>query len=65
MCICLRGERQEVTKTLNWASDWPVRIEDEHRKSEEVGRKKSRDHVGTKGNWGLLMMGTIRHVCRV
>ena len=48
MCISLRGERQEVTKTLNWATDWPVLIEGEHREREEVG--KSGAHGATKGN---------------
>lgn len=45
--ICLKGEKQEVTKTLNWATDWPVLIEGEQRES-EVG--KSRAQGGTKGN---------------
>ena len=63
MLISLSGERQEVTKILNWATDWPVLIEDELRESEEV--EKSGAQGGTKGNRGLLMMGTLRHFCTV
>ncbi len=48
MFISLRGERQEVTKILNWATDWPALIEGEHRESKDVG--KSGAHGGMKGN---------------
>lgn len=48
MFISLRGERQEVKKILNWATDWPVLIEGKHRESEKV--RKSGAQGGTKGN---------------
>lgn len=64
MFISLRGERQKVTKILNWATDWPVLIEGEQRGGEEVG--KSRALGGTEGNRGLLLLtGTGRHFCIV
>ncbi len=47
MFVSLRGERQEVTKILNWATDWPVLIVGKRRESKEVG--KSRAQGGTRG----------------
>ena len=57
MFISSRGERQKVTKILNWATDWPGLIEGEQRASEEVG--KSGAQGDTKGNRGLLLMGLV------
>lgn len=40
MFISLRGEKQEVTKTLNWATDWPVcwrRAQTERRSGKKQG----------------------------
>lgn len=48
MFVSLRGERQEVTKILNWTTDWPVLIEGKRRESKEVG--KSGAQGGTRGN---------------
>lgn len=55
MFISLQGERQEVTKMLNWATDWPVLIEGKQRESEEVG--KSRARGGMKGTRGAAADG--------
>lgn len=43
MLISYRGKRQEVTKILNWATDWPVLIEDMHSEKRGVRGKRGAD----------------------
>lgn len=62
MIIILRGERQEVTKILNWATDWPVLIE---ASTERVKKWEKAGHEVARRETGLVLMGTIRHFCIV
>lgn len=46
---------QEVTKILNWPTDWTVIIEGEQRESKEVGKSGAKG--GTKENRGAAADG--------